>query len=97
MHRNFTRPNPRSTTGPGKPQGLAKGTQIVLLDGNKRGKWLKPKTVTECMIYKIESHESYFNTYGSSLNRFSKWDEFIVIINDYGKPVKMNLNRFKLL
>lgn len=90
--------NSRSTTGPNKPKDLAPGTALVCMNTSSvpGSKYKGPQTITEDMLYIVKEHVSYCNTYGKIGNKHSHWDEFVVIENDYGNPVKVNLNRFQI-
>jgi hypothetical protein len=86
--------NPRETEGPDKPEAIPAGTKLACINVESRGTFKGPKTITECSVYTVVSHDSYYNCYEGGVH---KWDQFVIIDNDYGKPIKVNLNRFKIL
>jgi len=88
------RANPRSTTGPNKPRAVPAGTKLACLTLEPSPGFKSPKTISEFSIYIVQSYEAYYNSYRNGIH---KWDEFVVILNDFGKPIKCNMKRFKIL
>lgn len=54
------------------------------------------KTVTRGRKYRVKNYFRYLNHYGPKGDRYCMWDEFIVIKNDHGWTVKMNMIGFIL-
>jgi len=71
------------------PKGIASNSWVMRTAdyGNK--------TITKGKKYQVRNYFRYLNTYGSKGERYPKWDEFIIIKNDEGWTVKMNLIGFE--
>jgi hypothetical protein len=72
--------NSRGTKLPPKPKEIRQGEMLVCQSPSP--------TMTGGRPYKVMNHFAYLN---SSMNY---WDEFLIIKNDNGYTVKVNLNRF---
>jgi hypothetical protein len=72
--------NRRTRPFPKKPKEIRYGEQLVCQNPSA--------TMTKGRLYKVQNHFAYLNSSGNY------WDEFLIISNDNGYTVKVNLRRF---